>query len=81
MRQIFCVFKCFEIEVKSNEPKRINDDIGWWYRHTDGTYTTNGWEKIGSEWFYFDDRGYAAKENLGLKQIIDGITLTKETLQ
>ena len=48
----------------------IKDDNGWWYRHADGTYTKNGWEKIGEEWFYFDGNGYAAKENTWLK--LDG---------
>lgn len=41
----------------------IKDTTGWWYRHADGTYTKNGWEQIGSEWFYFDENGYAIGEN------------------
>lgn len=34
------------------------DGTGWWYRHADGTYTTNTWEKIDGKWYYFDNRGY-----------------------
>ena len=30
----------------------------WWYKHSDGSYTTNGWEKIGSTWYYFDSEGW-----------------------
>lgn len=61
------ILQCVEIPRVSKEPKWIKDDIGWWYRHADGSYITNGWEKIGEEWFYFDDKGYAAKENTWLK--------------
>ena len=24
----------------------IKSDSRWWYEHSDGSYTTNGWEKI-----------------------------------
>jgi glucan-binding YG repeat protein len=34
------------------------DGTGWWYRHADGTYTVNGWEKIDGKWYRFDERGY-----------------------
>ncbi len=27
----------------------ISKDGKWWYKHTDGSYTSNGWEKIGGE--------------------------------
>ena len=30
----------------------------WWYKHSDGSYTTNGWEKIGDTWYYFDSEGW-----------------------
>lgn len=35
-------------------------DGRWWYRHTDGTYTTDGWEYIGGQWYYFDSLGWMA---------------------
>lgn len=33
-------------------------DGRWWYRHADGSYTTNGWEQIGGKWYYFDAKGW-----------------------
>ena len=30
----------------------------WWYKHEDGTYTTNGWEKINGVWYRFDNSGW-----------------------
>ena len=29
----------------------------WWYKHYDGTYTKNDWEKIGGYWYYFNQYG------------------------
>ena len=34
------------------------DSHGWWYCHTDGSYTTNAWEYINGKWYYFDRNGY-----------------------
>ena len=31
---------------------------GWWYEHADGSYTTNGWEKINGKWYHFNADGY-----------------------
>ncbi len=30
----------------------------WWYRHDDGSYTKNGWEKIDGSWYLFDSYGW-----------------------
>ncbi len=30
----------------------------WWYKHADGSYTTNGWEQIKDKWYYFDHAGW-----------------------
>jgi GH25 family lysozyme M1 (1,4-beta-N-acetylmuramidase) len=30
----------------------------WWYKHSDGSYTRNGWEKINDNWYYFDSDGW-----------------------
>ena len=38
--------------------KWIKDSKGWWYRHSDGSYTTNDWEYIAGEWYYFNKQGY-----------------------
>lgn len=35
-----------------------SDDRGWWYQHSDGTYTKNGWEEIKGQWYFFDENGY-----------------------
>lgn len=34
------------------------NSTGWWYVHTDGSYTTSNWEQIDGYWYYFDDKGY-----------------------
>ena len=36
----------------------IRDGNRWWYRHADGSYTTNGWEVINGAWYYFDGAGW-----------------------
>ena len=30
----------------------------WWYKHADGSYTSNGWEKINGVWYRFDNSGW-----------------------
>ncbi|MCX4268187.1 MAG: hypothetical protein OSJ62_05920 [Lachnospiraceae bacterium] len=35
-----------------------SSDGRWWYKHSDGSYTTNGWELIGEQWYYFDNEGW-----------------------
>lgn len=30
----------------------------WWYRHSDGGYTTSNWEFINGQWYYFDAAGW-----------------------
>lgn len=36
----------------------IYESNKWWYKHDDGSYTKNGWEKIKGEWYLFDSEGY-----------------------
>ncbi len=36
----------------------IFDDAGWWYKHSDGSCTKNGWEEIKGQWYFFDENGY-----------------------
>ena len=42
----------------SEESKWIRSGNRWWYRHGDGSYTRNGWEKIDGVWYLFDDAGW-----------------------
>lgn len=30
----------------------------WWYKHADGSYTKNNWEKIDGKWYHFDKDGW-----------------------
>ena len=36
----------------------IKSGSRWWYKHSDGSYTTYGWGKIGGTWYYFDSEGW-----------------------
>ena len=36
----------------------IRNGNRWWYRHADGSYTSNGWEVINGAWYYFDGAGW-----------------------
>ena len=35
-----------------------SDGNGWWYEHSDGTYSKNAWEEIDGKWYVFDENGY-----------------------
>ncbi len=53
-----------EQEVKLEGPgvdgvsEWVQDDNGWWFRNFDGSYTTNGWQQIKDDWYFFDENGY-----------------------
>lgn len=36
----------------------IYEQDKWWYKHNDGTYTKNAWEKINGKWYLFDEKGW-----------------------
>lgn len=35
------------------------DEIGWWYKESDGSYPTECWKYINDRWYYFNSEGYA----------------------
>lgn len=43
---------------KAAKGQWVKQDGRWWYRHADGSYTTNGWEQIDGKWYYFDHEGW-----------------------
>lgn len=48
-----------EITALSDTGKWIQSlDGRWWYQHSDGTYTKNGWEYINGSWYRFDADGW-----------------------
>ena len=36
----------------------IRSGSRWWFKHNDGSYTTNDWEKIDGVWYRFDNSGW-----------------------
>jgi len=49
-----------ELSVKTTAATNqwIKSGNRWWYRHADGSYTKNGWEKISGKWYHFDKSGW-----------------------
>ena len=52
-----CKWRVVPGKVKE-EAKWILDEHGWWYRHSDGSYTKSNWEVIGGQWYYLMQRLY-----------------------
>ena len=50
--------KKVEDEKPSQDGNWIESAGRWWYKHADGSYTTNGWEQIKGTWYYFDHAGW-----------------------
>ena len=45
--------------IQSYQPAHwIKSGNRWWYRHSDGGYTRNAWEKIAGKWYHFDNSGW-----------------------
>ena len=46
--------------VTSNQSKStwMYSNGRWWYKHANGSYKTNGWEKINGVWYRFDNSGW-----------------------
>ncbi len=41
-----------------SEGKWIEDQTGWWFERTDGTYPKNDYEYIDHSWYFFNEDGY-----------------------
>lgn len=55
------VLYAFGIEARGGTAKgewRQGEDGRWWYRHADGSYTSDGWEYIDGHWYLFDVAGW-----------------------
>lgn len=38
----------------------VQNDTGWWYKYSDGTFPVTTWLQIDGEWYYFKADGYMA---------------------
>jgi N-acetylmuramoyl-L-alanine amidase len=47
-----------EISNQSVSGQWIQQDRKWWYKHSDGSYTKDSWEKIDGRWYLFDTQGW-----------------------
>lgn len=43
---------------KSQTGTWVKQNGQWWYKHSDGSYTKDNWEKIDNKWYKFDKQGY-----------------------
>ena len=53
--------KLLQTESKNKEVSKgswIQTSGRWWYKHNNGSYTTNGWEQINGKWYHFDRSGW-----------------------
>ena len=48
------------IETAEMSAQWMSSGGRWWYRHADGSYTTNDWECVNGQWYYFDSEGWMA---------------------
>ena len=53
--------KLLQTEAQNKEASKgtwIQTSGRWWYKHNNGSYTTNGWEQINGKWYHFDRSGW-----------------------
>ena len=60
VRHTDVTFQGQSTETPAKKAEWIQSGSRWWYKHADGSYTTNGWEKINGTWYYFDQAGWMA---------------------
>lgn len=53
------VSEAYKLKVRlASKGSWIQSSGRWWYRHNNGSYTSNGWELINGKWYYFDHSGW-----------------------
>ena len=48
----------FKNRINKPAGEWIQDDVGWWYKRSDGSFTKQDFEYIEGNWYYFDYKGY-----------------------
>ncbi len=44
--------------AKKTEGTWVQDEKGWWYKNSDGSYPKNEWKEIDAQWYVFNAEGY-----------------------
>ena len=44
--------------MSASKDQWIQSGNRWWYRHANGSYTTDDWEYINGSWYHFDSSGW-----------------------
>ena len=53
------VSEAYKLKVRlASKGSWIQSSGRWWYRHNNGSYTSNGWELINGKWYHFDHSGW-----------------------
>lgn len=47
-----------EEETPRETGRWVQNNVGWWYRNSNGSYPVNKWQQIGGKWYLFDVNGY-----------------------
>lgn len=42
------------------------NETGWWYEYSDGSYPTSGWLQLGDKWYWHNENGYAVQNDWAL---------------
>ena len=53
------------------------DNIGWWYQYSNGTYPKSTWRQIKGKWYYFNSNGYWVNNNKHETGTIKGIDISE----
>ena len=53
------------------------DNTGWWYQYSNGTYPKSTWRQIKGKWYYFNSNGYWVNNNKHETGAIKGIDISE----